>query len=374
MNLNNDFDGCVDDNCGSNYGMHHMNECIEIQSPLDKWLRLEEKHNCSDECPICMDDIDVNKNRLVTECGHIFHTSCLMKNAAVNGFGCPLCRAVMVEEEPDDDDDISESTDSDELYTDYSLSGMRWMFQTVQGEELDDDYEESDEEEEDNELIVPSIEYVMDHMQLHNISMEKLMKCILSANYDGFTSFEPDSDAIFNLLDTLIIGYEPPDATSDAVTTPIAATIELPVPSSIKTDYIFPYDETFDNSVDNKPDTFADSMIFMPTLPTPPSLYPIILPYNPSVDDNLEPFYKMVREVNLKQEQQCKQEQQGKQCEDNPICITYNKLVSDQAYTGRIGCSIILSRNARFTTTPKPSLIICDNSLNHVQAVDSWFI
>jgi L-lysine 2,3-aminomutase len=33
------------------------------------------------ECPICMDPIDGNKNSVVTECGHKFHCSCLMKNS-----------------------------------------------------------------------------------------------------------------------------------------------------------------------------------------------------------------------------------------------------------------------------------------------------
>ena len=34
------------------------------------------------ECPICMDQIEGDRNKVVTECGHCFHTSCLMKNVA----------------------------------------------------------------------------------------------------------------------------------------------------------------------------------------------------------------------------------------------------------------------------------------------------
>jgi hypothetical protein len=49
----------------------------------------------TDECPICMEGIDATKNCLTTECGHRFHTSCLMTNVATNGFGCPNCRATM---------------------------------------------------------------------------------------------------------------------------------------------------------------------------------------------------------------------------------------------------------------------------------------
>jgi hypothetical protein len=48
-------------------------------------------------CPICWDVIEVNRNCTTTDCGHCFHTICLMQNVAHNGFGCPYCRAVMTE-------------------------------------------------------------------------------------------------------------------------------------------------------------------------------------------------------------------------------------------------------------------------------------
>lgn len=57
------------------------------------------------ECPICMENIDGTKNCVTTECGHCFHTNCLMRNVAFNGFGCPYCRFEMVEEELSDSDD-----------------------------------------------------------------------------------------------------------------------------------------------------------------------------------------------------------------------------------------------------------------------------
>ena len=68
------------------------------------------------ECPICMDDIIGLNNRVTTECGHAFHCSCLMQNAAHNGFGCPYCRTVMAEEPVEDDDDDQDDQDiQDEL-------------------------------------------------------------------------------------------------------------------------------------------------------------------------------------------------------------------------------------------------------------------
>jgi hypothetical protein len=48
------------------------------------------------DCPICMEQIEsFTKNCVTTECGHCFHTSCLMTSVAHNGFGCPYCRTAM---------------------------------------------------------------------------------------------------------------------------------------------------------------------------------------------------------------------------------------------------------------------------------------
>lgn len=66
------------------------------------------------DCPICMDPIDGNKNSVVTECGHKFHCSCLMKNSCHNGFDCPMCRATMVEDMEDEDEDEDEEEDYDD--------------------------------------------------------------------------------------------------------------------------------------------------------------------------------------------------------------------------------------------------------------------
>ena len=37
------------------------------------------------ECPICMDEIVENINFVITECGHGFHTNCLLTNVSRNG-------------------------------------------------------------------------------------------------------------------------------------------------------------------------------------------------------------------------------------------------------------------------------------------------
>ena len=100
------------------------------------------------ECPICFDEIVGNINIITTECGHSFHCKCLMHNASVNGFGCPMCRQVMVEEGKEDEEEDSDEEDGDEyddsddddgysqdIRTDpenlenHLLRGMRWLFQ-----------------------------------------------------------------------------------------------------------------------------------------------------------------------------------------------------------------------------------------------------
>ena len=47
-------------------------------------------------CPICLDSISIEKNFVVTECGHRFHHSCLNESLK-NCNNCPICRTEIVE-------------------------------------------------------------------------------------------------------------------------------------------------------------------------------------------------------------------------------------------------------------------------------------
>ena len=58
----------------------------------------------SHDCAICISEIG-DKNKVVTECGHVFHASCLMEHVAYNGYGCPCCRDNMVNKDEDEDKD-----------------------------------------------------------------------------------------------------------------------------------------------------------------------------------------------------------------------------------------------------------------------------
>jgi len=130
-----------------------------------------------DECPICLEVVEVHANRVITECGHIFHCKCLVTNIAHNGFACPYCRTAMAEKIEDDDseDDYNtgewyygpeESDDDDSVSVagpgleSHLLRGMRWFFQRVDPQDGDDDDDtvwetdsEEDEEEEPSQIM-----------------------------------------------------------------------------------------------------------------------------------------------------------------------------------------------------------------------------
>ena len=101
------------------------------------------------ECPICMDPIDGNKNSVVTECGHKFHCSCLMKNSCHNGFDCPMCRSAMVEEMEQDDDVEDEEDEND--YDDDSDYG-------------DSETDENENRENIDVIVIEDLDCLLDNM------------------------------------------------------------------------------------------------------------------------------------------------------------------------------------------------------------------
>jgi hypothetical protein len=370
MNLNKSnavYESECDSNCGDSIWGTDSNceescDCVSKHSVSNHSVSNHSVSNIGfklDECAICMDDIDAVKNRLTTECGHVFHTSCLMKNAAINGFGCPMCRTVMAEDPNDSDDDESTNVDDeDELYTDHSLRGMRWMFQSVQGEEVDDD-SDSDDGDEEPHIDVPTFEHVMEHIQLHNITIDRLVKAILSSNYDEYSQFDEDADSIFHLMDTYIIDYhetvQPP-----VVASTVASTVE-PVfdVESIESQYIFPSDPSDPSEFD------SDEMIILP------DTRPVILPYDHLAEaDSMDKYYIMVKEVNAKLETERLNKTRELELMSREDCSLRDKVshVSTKSRTKRI------SETRQETRQYIDSLPTCDNSMNHIEAVDSWFV
>ena len=65
----------------------------------------------AEECPVCLDIIEEDKDTAVTPCGHRFHLTCLYKSFTNGTAQCPLCRGHIIEPEeapPASDDDTDE--------------------------------------------------------------------------------------------------------------------------------------------------------------------------------------------------------------------------------------------------------------------------
>lgn len=190
------------------------------------------------ECPICMECILDTKNRVTTECGHCFHTNCLMTSVAHNGFGCPYCRTAMAEEIKDEDEDEDEwgSVDSDEEDNDRALRGFRFMVNRLAGQpnELEDEVEEDEDEEEEaaaaneeeeDDVVKPSPDYITQKLVEQGVSMSQLVKVMLSAHeeYANEDSFDRIDDELYGKLRIIISNYQPePAVQQEPVTVPAA--------------------------------------------------------------------------------------------------------------------------------------------------------
>jgi len=134
---------------------------------------------CETECPICMEIIDLCKNCATTECGHKFHSNCLMKSIAFNGFGCPYCRFEMVEEivdsEADDDEADDDEADDDEADDDEADDDE------AHDDETDDDEADDDEADDDDnpDQPLPSFELIQKKFIEKGITYESLVKTIM---------------------------------------------------------------------------------------------------------------------------------------------------------------------------------------------------
>ena len=160
------------------------------------------------DCSICMEIIDTNVNICTTECGHCFHSNCLIKNISHNGFGCPYCRKILAEkpikmvdldndDNNDNNDNINHIDDQepDYVYNDYELRGFRWLFNRTYGEDIEqygyekpyeDVYlEEFYEEKEKIKNLLPT-SIIKENMMNNNITYDELIEYILSIYIDDY--------------------------------------------------------------------------------------------------------------------------------------------------------------------------------------------
>jgi hypothetical protein len=185
------------------------------------------------ECSICLVSIDTNKNHVTTECGHQFHTTCLLSNVAYNGFGCPYCRSEMVdesvskhmheEEDDDDDNDFDEDEDDDEDQEQQEsdvLRGFRFMLERVTGEKLtneDDVVEENEylneDVDDDSENHRPSVALISKKLSENGVTIETFVKALLvdheEYNDERVEEFYEINDGIFDKIRDIINNYSP---------------------------------------------------------------------------------------------------------------------------------------------------------------------
>ena len=167
------------------------------------------------ECVICMENVETGFNCVVTECGHHFHTICLMTNVAHNGFACPYCRTSMAAVPRDDDESLtsldSVETDEEDTYSEYALRGLRLFNNNLDGEEHDTEDIEDEFAVEMANAANPSAAFITDKLAEQNVTMEDLVKCLLLEHeeYDGeeieFTRLDDD---IYDKFSEIIKNYK----------------------------------------------------------------------------------------------------------------------------------------------------------------------
>jgi hypothetical protein len=145
-----------------------------------------------------------------------------MNNILRNGFGCPYCRAAMVEE-PDEDqlseisrgDDYQDQVD-DEENEDYTLRGFRFFFENVEGiahedEDTLEEYEEQRRTNPSTPLPKPTPAFIAQKLTEQGITMETLVKMMLIEHdeyEDDEDEFEDVGEDIFGRMRIIISNYQ----------------------------------------------------------------------------------------------------------------------------------------------------------------------
>ena len=214
---------------GSKFGDALMNNKNKKKEAEEEREEVTDDENSLEveECPICMDAIDPDRNCVTTECGHRFHAKCLFENISRNGFDCPCCRGKMAEAEEEEDEQDDDDDDDDDYYaddveeeeednTDHLLRGMRWMFQRAsndggvvdEGEEEDDEDEEGEGEEEVEEVEPPNVELIMEKLAERGITFEQTIKGLLNDCHPEYsTRFVTEADQLFGAVRSILANY-----------------------------------------------------------------------------------------------------------------------------------------------------------------------
>ena len=142
------------------------------------------------ECPICFEVIHETVNRTITECGHCFHSSCLIKHTVLTNMGCPLCRYVLA-----DIPDSESEFDSD--------------MESESEPEIVNELEQEEQEQEQEVVEKRTVDELLTEMKNRNITEKHLVSTLLSLIYEQssmdrlFILDERDSDMECEVFDVL---------------------------------------------------------------------------------------------------------------------------------------------------------------------------
>ena len=181
------------------------------------------------DCPICMDCIEsTTKNCVTTECGHCFHTNCLMTSIAHNGFGCPYCRTAMAEEPEEEEENVW--FDEEEMFDDDALRGFRFFWNNLNSEphDEDDEADESQFEEwaeraaaiqNETDPSIPTTDFVAQKLREKGVTFEQLVKIVCFIEHEEYKDDEAGqrlSDDIFGKIRIIVSNYTPEQAAETA--------------------------------------------------------------------------------------------------------------------------------------------------------------
>ena len=115
LNMNNQF---------SVYSKESNNNCIDAKNHIISIFT--KKILKENECPVCLDKIDIEKNYTITDCGHRFHTNCLLKSLENNN-KCPICREKLREDKKIDVETIVNNTIGQMRTSNYIMSNLLYF-------------------------------------------------------------------------------------------------------------------------------------------------------------------------------------------------------------------------------------------------------
>ena len=117
------------------------NEVVELTPENCKALQdvLRLNMESSDDCPVCIETLTLDKSPVITHCAHAFCRECIARVIQTQG-KCPMCRADLDESklvEPAQLDEEEEDEDSGEIDTEDSSSKVEALLQILQATHKD---------------------------------------------------------------------------------------------------------------------------------------------------------------------------------------------------------------------------------------------